>query len=267
MPSGCSPPPTSAACIEVIGQARTPWRLGAPQPIAIGGTLFVHGTAKRPALEAFVAQAHTRLLQLLACGEHVRHPAAAAHLARGLALHRIPAGDIPILFTCFSPEPRDAASLALLLDAKAPILIIDSPDPLSEHPAVVNDGSPLSLVVLDILGTRARRETAPPPRSRHPIQPVVDAVQARLLTIGLTSVDCVIADRAEPTVWFDDVLRMAGDDPQLRALAAAQLANSPFAAAALDALAAHVVTVLNAALTDVTDASESHALRVLLTQA
>ena len=45
---------------------------------------------------------------------------------------------------------------------------------------------------------------------------------------------------------------------------AALVARSPWPAAAVDALTAHVVTVLNVAVTEITDATEGHALTALL---
>jgi hypothetical protein len=65
---------------------------------------------------------------------------------------------------------------------------------------------------------------------------------------------------------FDHGIEVAGDNVRLRALAAALAAKSPFADAGVDVVVAHLVTVLNVAMTQITDASEAHALGVLLSQ-
>jgi hypothetical protein len=65
----------------------------------------------------------------------------------------------------------------------------------------------------------------------------------------------------------DRGLVIAGDHPRLIELGAALAANSPWATAALDAIVAHGVTVLNVALGEVTDAAEQHAIGALLAEA
>jgi hypothetical protein len=143
-------------------------------------------------------------------------------------------------------------------------------------------------VVLGALGRRASRERiAPipaeppdrfpppvrdaqfPPRPAHPLEPLVAAVGARLSELGVPRPAFAILDGvAAPIVGYEHAICFAGENPRLRALAASITAPSRSTAAstlaALDALVAHVVCVLNAALTSVTDATEAHALGALL---
>lgn len=100
--------------------------------------------------------------------------------------------------------------------------------------------------------------------SRHPLQPVLDAIRARSAQFGLDLSGARFVDRAEPMFEHDDYLRIAERHPRLVALGAALAANSPWAAASLDAIVAHGVTVLNVALTAVTDTAELHAIGALL---
>ena len=60
------------------------------------------------------------------------------------------------------------------------------------------------------------------------------------------------------------MLVIAGDNERLRSLATSL--DSPWFDGALDALTAHVVSVLNIALTEITDATELHALGKLLSR-
>jgi len=84
--------------------------------------------------------------------------------------------------------------------------------------------------------------------------------------LGIRSFQVVIGDEEdEPIVTYTNgQVRLAGDNEQLRKIAAELAAKSINAAPAIDLLAAHVVNVLNRALTDITDSNETFALGVLL---
>jgi hypothetical protein len=62
-------------------------------------------------------------------------------------------------------------------------------------------------------------------------------------------------------------LVVGGENLRLHRIAAELASGSILAGPALDAVAAHAVSVLNLALTEVTDAGESHAIGVLLSSA
>ena len=97
----------------------------------------------------------------------------------------------------------------------------------------------------------------------HPLAPLADAIVHRLSEVGLHRVTIRIAARAEPIVDVDaGVVVLAGENGRLRSLATSL--DSPWFPGALDALTAHVVSVLNIALTEITDSTELHALGKLL---
>jgi len=102
------------------------------------------------------------------------------------------------------------------------------------------------------------------PAASHPVEPLVAAVMERLGDVGIHGVTWRIANRAEPIVAYDDMLVVAGDNERLLSLATSL--DSPWFDGALDALTAHVVSVLNIALTEITDATELHALGKLLSR-
>ena len=105
---------------------------------------------------------------------------------------------------------------------------------------------------------------AKPPEPPHPLKALVGALRGRLADLGIGGYQWSIVDREEPMFSYSDEIEVAGDNVRLRALAAVQLANSPLTAAGIDVVVAHLVTVLNVALSQITDASEEHAIGVLL---
>jgi hypothetical protein len=161
-----------------------------------------------------------------------------------------------------------------------------------EHPptlALVEDGSPVSRVLRAHLGDRARRgrrprqlvprpepkpssavpkETPrPSPARPHPLQPFIDVLDHRLVELGLGEHAFVFHNGSLPMFHYDGaVIRVAANHPRLLAVAAAHAARSPWADAAIDAMVAHLVTVLNVALTHITDAAEHHAIFRLLSR-
>jgi hypothetical protein len=106
-----------------------------------------------------------------------------------------------------------------------------------------------------------------PARPSHPFDPMIALAQRRLAATGIPLPSFAILDGiTEPNISYrDSILYLAGEAPQLRAIAAACLARTAWHTAAIDALVAHLVCLLNIALTRVTDATEQHALGLLLT--
>ncbi len=194
-----------------------------------------------------------------------------AHAAHALALGRITVADAgTVTFDCFRPEPLSAAQIAALFAGTGRVSVVTPGD---DKPGIVDDGSPLSRVVLThvrsrIGSDRAPRTAAAPithsPEPRHPMQPLIDAIRQRFAQLGLDARDATIVDGAAPMVFADGCLQISGTHPRLRQVAAALAADSPWATDALDAVVAHGVTVLNVALAQVTDAAEAHAIRGLL---
>jgi hypothetical protein len=216
----------------------------------------------------------------------------AAHVAQALALERITAADVgSIRFPCFRPRPLDAAELVTLLRGVGFVSRVE-PDAVVEELSITDDSSELARLLIGWLGPRIRRAPpqrprgttvlplpplqpvplppppvfAPPvPRPSHPLDVLVAALSRRLAEIGVPVARYAILEgERDPMLRVDGGLSLAADHPQLRAIAAACLARTAWADAAVDALTAHAATVLNVALTSVTDATEAHALAALL---
>ena len=106
------------------------------------------------------------------------------------------------------------------------------------------------------------RPRAEPPAQR--LQPLVDAVRARLdegSPIGLGVALRIDASRAAPPIHVSaGKLVFAGAAPLLVAIHEGREDDAPWASAAIDALAAHCMTLINAALTPVDDRHERAAL-------
>ena len=174
-----------------------------------------------------------------------------AHLAHGLATGRL----VPIeargaKFACFSP-PLDAHAFA---DALAG----------GHVSSVLVDDTSLTARVFAMHRQPPKHAPAapppavpPPPPYAHPLQHVVDRIAARLAAIGVPWSRWLIDERASsPLLRFDGKLYLAARHPRI----IGELSDD-----AVDAIAAHAVTVLNVALTEITDVSEAHALANLLT--
>ena len=110
--------------------------------------------------------------------------------------------------------------------------------------------------------------TPEPPQAKvlHPIQNVVDAVHARLVDRVTASFKVSIAETTSPILAFAGTLAFAGRDPRLHAIANALTANSPWAPMAIDALAAHAITVLDAAYSEVNQQTVREVLSDLLAE-
>ncbi len=104
----------------------------------------------------------------------------------------------------------------------------------------------------------------PPPPPVHPLDELVAALKQRLVQLGVGARETgklhILAGEVRPLVGYREAgVALAGDHPWLRAAIAASGST-----AALDALSAHVVTVLDVGLTAITEASQLHAIDVLL---
>jgi hypothetical protein len=214
-------------------------------------------------------------------------PAAAAHLALGLATRQLKAdGDSRARFACFEPGPIDEVALAELLHGTGPVAMV-KPGTRSPTPALIVDDTPLSRVIRALIRGRgvwqtaherartapAAKDPAPPEHpvvdTRHPLDGLATAVWARLVALGIdrtvhVSAVRIASGRTAPLARYVGGALELADHPRLGMLEAARVARSPHAAPAIDALAAHLVHVLNDALTAVTDGHERNALARLL---
>jgi hypothetical protein len=284
----------------------TLWLAGGPGPSDIGyhtktgtarycpsgslglrGELHIFGSGD-PLLgvSALCVEAYKRMLTELGSRRELRDDAL-AQLAFGLAALRISPEHVPrARFTCFRPRPLDARELVALFRATHRVPIIDD-DVATENISIVDDGSALAASVLTQLGPRARRERPMPalpripapaakpvepvkpprPRAPHPLDLVVDALRVRIAAAGIAVPGFGIAPHKDaPMLEYDQLLVLAADHPRLRAIAAACHARQAWAEASIDALAAHALTVLNVALTAITDPAEAAAVGVLLAE-
>nr|MDQ3370777.1 hypothetical protein [Myxococcota bacterium] len=100
----------------------------------------------------------------------------------------------------------------------------------------------------------------------HPLQPFLDRLHARIGALGIAVAAWrLVDDREEPVARYEDgVVELASLNLHVLGAAAACGSASPWADAALDLLAAHVITVLNIALTHITDATEAYAIARLV---
>jgi hypothetical protein len=267
------------------------------QPLALGGRLVMFAPDKLDTdlvLDQLCAHFHGKLVRALLESEAVDQDLVAAHVAQALALRTLRVTDArAIEFPCFSPRPLDARGLSSLFKADKPVVVLGrgaTPDPEPDTTEVVDDGSLVAKVVIANLGKRVRRSrpapkprpareepqvvTAPkqqpvrakPPEPPHRLVPLVKKLRARLSELGIGGYRWSIIERAEPMFAFGDEIEVAGDNVRLRALAAALASQSPLLDTGIDVVVAHLVTVLNVSLTQITDASEAHALGVLLNQ-
>jgi hypothetical protein len=257
---------------------------------AIGGQLILFASDNLDRvllLNQLTGIVHGELVrQVLARRDELPH-VVSAHVAHALALETIKPTEVRGLeFACFSPHPLEARGLVSLLRKNRVDVV--KPDESPTMTALVDDGSPTSQTLLHYLGKRARRveptqpivipppapkpvvkpepkpaivvEKKPaPPVRRHPLQDLVDALDERLGELGIRGYDWKIVDDDEPMIRFaSNQIIVGGTNDRLRRIA------TDLDGDAIDLVVAHVVTVLNIALTSITDATEAHALGILL---
>jgi hypothetical protein len=234
-------------------------------------------------LDALVVElldaSHARLVRMLLARRAELDPdVVAVHAAHGLAAkHILPRDARGVTFDCFTPRALDPVELAALFAGSGSIPAVTLAD--DAEPGVttfVDDDAPLARAVRVHLGQRIRRLEPTPfaptpaapmtaPRVRdHVLADLVRLLDQRLHDLGISGFRWEISDREDTLARFDTTIRVGGTNRLLHAVASAHAANSPWAPASIDALAAHVVTVLNVALTEITDATESTALGALL---
>jgi hypothetical protein len=251
--------------------------------LGLAGTIYVHTTKRwerEAILETLCKTLHAKLVCELTL-THRRSPdLVTAHLAWALALERIKPEDTrDALFTCFRPSPIDGAALATILGSGSPVVVVGPQSTYPDH-AFVDDGSETARIIRNWLGsrlrppsTRARPDTVeppPPPASKpafeHPLQPFVNRLHTRIVTLGIQVAQWrIVDDRDEPIARYEhDTLELAANNRHVLETAAACVANTAWSADALDALAAHCVTVLNVALASITDTTEARAINKLL---
>lgn len=212
---------------------------------------------------------------------------AACHVAIAVLDDRIDPAEVrEARFRCFRPSALTAHELKAAFADDESFVVVGPDAPADDRRAIVEDGSALSRLLIRRLGYRAVRDqptpaapTAVAPTAsasaadqawhapRHPLQDLADAIRARLAAIGLgphVNAIRVIAGRTAPILDLVDGDLTLADHPQLHAIANAHTARSPFAAAAIDAVVAHAVTLLNVRLTEVTDSGEESALAAIL---
>jgi hypothetical protein len=243
------------------------------------------------ALEQLCGHTHGKLVRQLIRADHPDPDLVAAHVAHALFIRTLRATDARgVELGCFSPRALDARALTSLFRREDTVMVIKpnvAPDPNRETIEVIDDGSLLATTIINDLGSRIRRvrptqnprpvaeqpvEVAKPlppkpkPKAEppHPLRPLVVQMRARLAQLSIGGYQWSIIERHEPMFAYSDEIEVAGNNVRLRALAAALLADSPIAKGGIDVVVAHLVTVLNVSLTQITDAGEAHALAVLL---
>jgi hypothetical protein len=264
-------PPLTTPSVHVVSATGTrEWV--PPGETGITGVIYTQSSddhALARTLEDLCALVHGLLVRTMVNRTIRDRELVTAHVAHALALDRIGAHETDRLsFPCVRPDALTAAELVRLFADPRPVHVVA---PSGDDPGVVDDDEILSRVVLWHLRDRVRRPSsqatprvAPPEESRHPLQPVFDALRARFAQLGLDLSSARVVDRADPMFEYDGRLLVAGRHPRLIELGGALAANTAWATAMLDAIVAHGVTVLNVALTSVTDAAELNALGTLL---
>lgn len=106
------------------------------------------------------------------------------------------------------------------------------------------------------------------PTPPHPLAPLLTLLRHRIAAVGVPAPRFFLCEGDYPIATAEDsTLYLGSDHPRLLAIAATLAANTAWHTAAVDALSAHLVTLLNISLTSVTDATERHALAFLLEDA
>ena len=274
----------------------------APFGMAIGGWVAIHDPydlAVDTALLQLCEQTHGKLVRQLLKSDHYDRDTVAAHVAHAIALKSVRPTEVSgIEFACFRPTPISPRTLASILRNTDPVPLATKASTDGAF-GFFDDGTEVAKVIRVHLGDRlfkpspAARQalpktppptpTSPPvsvrrpapaptqvpqppkPRAPHVLEPLVEALGKRVGKLGVGTFDWVIDEHSNKLVSFTwGQLVVGGENPHLRVLASELASKSILAGPSLDAVAAHAVSVLNLALTEVTDAGESHAIGVLL---
>lgn len=272
--------------------------------LAIGGQLAVFKSVDDEldiddALDELANICHAKLVRMIMKDSDIPLDVRAAHVAHALAVKTVKPTEVSgIEFGCFAPEAIEPRQLATIFRSTDTISIVKAGTTDIAETAFVDDGSELSRVVRAHIGERLTKRGPPPkpappppptkppvstarpaavvhepelpppvkpkpapkPAKPHVLRPLVDALSDRVARLGIATVRWSIIPESEPMFGISDMeIRVAGDNERLRQIASAALSD-----VAIDALAAHVVSVLNIARQDITDATEMHALGVLL---
>ena len=269
--------------------------------LSIGGALAIFTEEDLDidkALEQLCGIGHAKMVRMLLADKEVNRDIAAAHIAHAIAINSVKPTEVNgITFDCFAPNPVEPRQLASLFRRTDPVAIVKAGTKHIDTLAFVDDGSELAKVVRTHFGDRLTRiapapkpKPAPPPPptdppvstlrpapqmpapappnrkpAPHALQPLVEALMDRVAKLGIQTFSWEIADAREPMLSYAGVqLVIGGNNALLRKIAVVLASDASHAEAAIDALAAHAVSLLNIARTDITDASEMHALGVLL---
>jgi hypothetical protein len=247
------------ASVWVIGDSATQLPL---RRDAIGGRLYVYApngwrrdtVVSDLCVEAFPKLARDAVKQFARAPDRV-----AAHVAMALALGRIGPGDADgVTFDCFDQylPPVGAEELVGRLRHPGPVRIIDR-------------DTELVAAVTSYLGDRARRghfapakPQAPQPkpapaRPPSPIEILARIVRRRLDEIGIGWSGPVEVDPRSPAIaYYNHGTLALGSHPSLAVFAKHH--------ELVDLLVAHIVTILDVALTEITSSSQATAVYKLL---
>ncbi len=269
--------------------------------VAIGGTLAIYTEDQLDigkALEQLCEIAHGKMVRMLLNDKDVERDLAAAHIAHALAINTVKPTEVNgIKFGCFAPNAVEPRQLASLLRRTDPVAIVKAGTKDIDSLAFVDDGSEVAKVVRVHFGDRLTRmaptpkpKPAPPPpparppvsterpaphparkpappKKPHVLQSLVDALSDRVAKLGIQTASWEIDESGDTMMSYEAgalFVVIGGKHALLRKVAAELASNSIHAVPAIDALAAHAVSLLNIARTDITDATEVHALGVLL---
>lgn len=276
------PVPDVSPTIRVIdGDLEYPLIAGGRANLA--GTIYVHapkGWGDLPLLEELCERLCAELVCELSRSGRRDRDVVDAHVAWALALgHITPQVVESRTFSCFVPTAIDADALIELLRSTETVAIV-APGSAHQGFALVDDGSETARVLKDCLGPRlvspgaGRHGHAEPPPSppihatpiiEHPLHEFVNRLHARISALGIAVPAWRIVDRSDPIVRYEaGALELGAEHRHVLEIAAACAVNTAWSSDILDALAAHCITVLNVALTSITDAAEGAAIGRLL---
>jgi hypothetical protein len=263
-------------------------------PLPIFGELLLH-SRNLPRIDDIASEVvklvYPRLLLQVAALKKGSADHKAAHLAIGLAT-----GDAKVKsllkteFACFSPAPLSASEVVDLLGSDSTVAMLDEQDNVKPPKglAFLRDDSELSHAFERLLSGRLidlqvpsgdafdvdvsdLSSGSPNLKTRtvaHVLDALADDLHRRLVQLDLHTVFGYIridSNRAAPLLEYDEgELLLAGKNKTLLGLQAQRISGNTTHEGCLDLLVAHAVTILNQALTSVTDSTEQRALVTLM---